>query len=125
MSLVLDAGALIAIERRSRRVVALVDHAQRAGLDVRTSAAVVAQVWRGDARQAILAVLLAGTDVTPLDHVAARATGAVLASSGTRDIVDAHLVMIVRPGDDVVTSDGGDIRRLLDDRRIRAQVVDV
>ena len=48
----LDAGALIAIDRGDRQVLAQVEDADRAGDPVRTNAMAVAQVWRdGKGRQ--------------------------------------------------------------------------
>jgi hypothetical protein len=67
MSLVLDAGALLAIDRRNRRVGAMLRVAQQTRIPVRTSAAAVAQVWRHGARQARLARVLAGVAVASLD----------------------------------------------------------
>ncbi len=47
MSLLLDAGALIAYERGSRTVQAFLERAYRQSDDVRTTTAVVAQSWHG------------------------------------------------------------------------------
>ena len=52
-------------------------------------APVVAQSWRGSARQVQLAGLLAGCDVEVMDDGQARAVGALAARAGTTDIVDA------------------------------------
>lgn len=46
MDLVLDAGALIAIDRADRRVAGLVELGRRAGATLVTVAPVVAQAWR-------------------------------------------------------------------------------
>lgn len=45
--LCLDVGALIAVERRDRRVVRLIEVALEFGRSVSIPAPVVAQVWRG------------------------------------------------------------------------------
>ena len=66
MALVLDAGALIAIERSDRQLRAVLQNAHDRAVPVRTSAAVVGQVWRGGARQAVLARALAGVEVAGL-----------------------------------------------------------
>jgi hypothetical protein len=55
--MVLDAGALIAIERGAVPVRGYVLLADRGHVALTTSAAVVAQVWRGGNRQARLARL--------------------------------------------------------------------
>lgn len=112
MALLLDAGALIAYDRRNEFVVALIESAQRKGVVLRTSTAVVAQVWRDGARQARLARLLAGVDELELTKKASRATGLLLAASGTLDVVDAGLVEFARDGDEIVTTDPADIAHL-------------
>ena len=63
MTAVLDAGALIAVDRRDRRVGAMLRVLQQQSVPLVSSAAVVAQVWRRPARQANLARVLAGVDV--------------------------------------------------------------
>jgi hypothetical protein len=55
---VLDAGALIALDRGAAEVRGYVLLADRDLVALSTSAAVVAQVWRGDPRQARLTRLL-------------------------------------------------------------------
>lgn len=45
-ALVLDAGALIAVDRNDRAMLARLRAAERHGLELRTNAMVVAQVWR-------------------------------------------------------------------------------
>ncbi len=58
-SLILDAGALVAVDRGDRAMIARLQVAQRAGLELRSNAMVVAQVWRDrHGRQASLARLL-------------------------------------------------------------------
>jgi hypothetical protein len=109
MAIVLDAGALIACERGSAFVIGMLADAHRRNVPVRTSAAVVAQVWRGGAQQALLARTLTGTSEVPLDSERARAIGALLASSGHRDVVDAAIVDIADEGDTIVTGDPDDI----------------
>jgi len=112
VTLLLDAGALIAYERRSRVVRALVEEAQRRDERVGTTTAVVAQMWRGGPRQARLTLLLRGLDEVPLTSARARPIGVLLARSGTADVVDASLVDIAHDGDEVLTSDPHDIGRL-------------
>jgi hypothetical protein len=114
MSLVLDAGALLAIDRRNRRVGALLRVAQQERIPVRTSPAAVAQVWRHGARQAPLARVLAGVAVPPLDLETGKRLGALLTTTGSSDVVDAHVASLAHPGDQVLTSDPDDLRKLLD-----------
>lgn len=69
MTLILDAGALLAAERGSRDLVALVKRERLAGRAPATHGGVVGQVWRGGAgRQVGLARLLAGVHVVALDE---------------------------------------------------------
>jgi hypothetical protein len=63
VNLVLDAGALISIDRDDRRTAGLIELGWRSGAGLVTTAPVVGQVWRGSARQARLARLLAMIEV--------------------------------------------------------------
>ncbi len=111
---VLDAGALIAIERGDQRARAYVFLAEQGHVALATSAAVVAQVWRGGARQVRLARLL-GSDLVaevPLDALASRRIGAIAAALGASDVSDGHVAVIALERDAVVvTSDADDIAR--------------
>ena len=120
MGLVLDAGGLIAVDRLDRKVGAILRVAQQEKMSVRTSAAVVAQVWRSGSLQANLARVLAGIEAASLDSVAGRSVGELLALSSTADVVDGHLGIIVRSGDTVLTSDPKDIKKILNARGVSA-----
>lgn len=109
---VCDAGALIAIERGDKRARGLLR--QRLG-PVIIPAPVLAQVWRDGARQARLAAFIdaRGTIVEPLDKLAAKAVGGILARSGTADVVDASVVVSARRHQALVlTSDAADLLRI-------------
>jgi hypothetical protein len=111
--LVLDAGAFVAVGQGDRAVVALVKREQLAGRPPVTSGAVVAQVWRGGRdTQVPVAMLLAGTSVVPVDDSPGRRAGMLLARSGGSDAVDATVVRLAADGDDILTSDPGDLRGL-------------
>lgn len=125
MALILDAGALIAIDRRDRTVGAMLRVAQSDQVVVRTSAAAVAQTWRDGARQANLARVLAGVDERALDPEAGRRVGGLLGASGTSEVVDGHVALLTGAGDDLLTSDPGDLRRLLESRGVDANVIEV
>lgn len=112
MSLLLDAGALIAFERGSRTVQAFLERAARSGEDVRTSTAVVAQAWHGDPRQARLAMLLRGVREFELTSARARAVGQLLRLAGATDVADGSLIEVANDGDEILTSDPGDMRAL-------------
>lgn len=112
MALILDAGAFIAYDRRNAEVIALIESAQRKGIAIRTSTAVVAQVWRDGARQARLARLLNGTGQIELTKKVSWSIGILLASSGTSDVVDATLIDFALNGDEILTSDPLDLVHL-------------
>jgi hypothetical protein len=122
VTVILDAGALLAIERRNSRFLAHLREAQRRKVPVRTSSAVVAQVWRGGPKQAELARQLPAIDQRPLGDDAARAIGALLGSSRTSDVVDGHIALLCAVRDAVFTSDPDDIEHLLDTRGVAAVV---
>ena len=76
-------------------------------------APVVAQSWRGGGRQALLARLLTGCHVEPLDDGQARSVGSLATRAATTDIVDACVVEgALRRHDLVVSSDPGDLRAI-------------
>ena len=125
MKVVLDAGALVAIDRRDRKIGALLAglHARR--VPFHTSAAAVAQVWRDGRRQALLAGALAGVRVVGLGPGVERAIGELLGRTGTTEVVDAHVALLVEDGDRLLTSDVEDLSRLLAATGKVAQVVAV
>ena len=118
MNLALDAGALIGIDRDDRRTAVLIELGRRSGAGLVTTAPVVGQVCRGSARQARLARLLAMIDVRAAHLAEARAAGELMAATGTADVVDALLVLLALPGDQLLTSDPNDVRALVAERRI-------
>lgn len=125
MRAVLDAGAFIAVEKRDRRVGAMLRVLQQRRVPLVTSSAVVAQVWRDGRKQARLALVLAGVDSRALATGDDRRTGELLALSRTGDVIDAHLSLGVDEGDRVLTSDRDDLERLLEARKLDAIIVDV
>lgn len=116
MTVVLDAGALIAVDRRDRAVGAMLRVAQQQHVAVRSSGGAVAQVWRDGARQANLARVLSGVDVAALDFAAAKRIGPLLGATDSSDVVDGHVAQLVNAGDHLVTSDPDDMCRLLGSR---------
>ena len=125
MNVVLDSGALIAIDHRDRTVGAMLRVLQREGSAVESSAGVVGQVWRDGRRQANLARVLPGVNVVAIDDGMAKRVGELLDASRTRDVVDAHVALLVQPQGRVLTSDDSDIRALLRTRRVKATVIRV
>lgn len=112
MALLLDAGAFIAYERGSPVVRALLIRARTEETPVRTTCGVVAQVWRGDPRQARLAMLLNGVAQLPIDPDASHRIGVLLGRSSLTDVVDASLVDLAQPGDEILTTDPKDLSAL-------------
>jgi len=113
--IILDVGALIALDRNDRRVLVLLARARETGARVTVPATALAQAIRQPERQARLARLTRQptTDVVPLDRVDATSVGRLLAASATADIVDAHVVICARRAQQqVATSDPDDLRRL-------------
>jgi len=114
MTLVLDAGALLAIERRDRDLLLALHDEREAGRAARTHGGVIGQVWRGGGpRQASLAKALHGLEVRPLDLALGKRAGELLARTRGRDVVDAALVLLAQPGDTIATSDPEDIAVLV------------
>lgn len=112
-SIVLDAGALIAVDRQRRHRLSGFDTARATGHVLVTHPFVVAQVWRGS-RQAVLARFLKGVDVRTVDDRFGRRCGELLGTAGMDDPVDAAVVLLAHDGDRIVTSDPDDIQRLVD-----------
>jgi hypothetical protein len=113
MSLLLDAGAFLAVERGDRDVVALLKRERLARRAPLSHGGIVAQIWRGGTgRQAEVARLLRGVDVKPLDEELGRTAGVLLARARGNDAIDAALVCLASDGDDILTSDPVDLLAL-------------
>lgn len=125
MKVVLDAGALMAIDRNDRRVLGLIRVARREGAVLTTCSPVVGQVWRDGAQQANLARVLPMIDVRDVDLDDSKDGGELLRSTKGNDIVDALLSLLVSQGDQLFTSDPKDLNELLGARRVQATVVKV
>lgn len=113
MSLLLDAGAFVAVERGDRDIVALVKRERLANRAPVTHGGIVGQIWRGGSgRQAEVARLLAGVAVHALDEELGKTAGVLLARAGGTDAIDAALICLADDGDDILTSDPTDLRVL-------------
>lgn len=123
-ALVLDAGALVAVDRGDRAMVARLRVAQQHGVDLRSNAMVVAQVWRDrHGRQAGLAQLLRAVDVRAVSPQDGRQAGVLLGVTGTSDPVDATVVLLASPGDRILTSDPRDLTPLAEAAANHAVIV--
>ena len=96
--LVLDAGAFLAVQRGARDVVALVKRERVARRAPVTNGGVLAQIWRGGrGRHAEVARLIAGVEI----------------------------VCLAADGDDIMTSDPGDLRALAEAADIHVELISV
>jgi rRNA-processing protein FCF1 len=115
-SLVLDAGALIGVERRSPQIQELLRRARAREVSVVIPTVVVAQVVRSGGRQANLRRFLADSYLSfvGLDYLTALEIGGLLGDSGTADVVDACVAVYARRLNHcpVVTSDPEDLGKL-------------
>jgi hypothetical protein len=114
--LILDTGALIALERGEQRMMALLDRTLAlSGAVIHIPAGVVAQAFRDGTRQVYLRRLLRKPQakVVALDEQAAYVVGMLLGLRGMSDVVDASVIVCARRYDQaVVTGDPEDLRRL-------------
>jgi hypothetical protein len=123
-AVILDAGALLAVDRGDRPMIARLQVAQRAGLELRSNAMVVAQVWRDRrGRQVTLARLLRAVDVRAVSPGDGRDAGALLGDTGTADAIDATVALLAGPGDRILTSDPRDLMRLAEAAGNQAVIV--
>lgn len=126
---VLDAGALIAIERGDERLRAVLELTLEQGIAVHVPAPVVAEVWRGGAgRQARLAAFLArGRErehllFPALDVDVALQLGLLLARvrASRLSLADAMVAWCaIRLGGIVFSSDPDDLAQILPPEQIR------
>ena len=124
--LVLDAGALVALERLDRDVIALLKRERLARQAPVTHGGVIGQVWRGGGgRQANLSRLLAGIDVVPLDEQLGRRVGMLLKQTKTSDVVDAAVALLAKDGDEILTSDARDLLPLVRASGAHVDVIEV
>jgi len=117
----LDSGALIALDRNDRRVIALLARAREIGAHITLPATALAQAVRRPSRQARLSRLARQptTELVTLDRADATRVGLLLAARRTSDIVDAHVVICARRNaQPIVTSDPEDLAHLDPEARL-------
>lgn len=123
--IVLDSGALIGLEKRNARAVAVLQEATRRNYQILIPATVLAQTWRNSPRRHAISRLLKAHTVTvaELSESHALAVGALLAVTGAADVVDAHVIVVAHAVQAimVVTSDPDDLTAL--DPAVRLHVV--
>ena len=130
MSLVLDAGALIALDRNNRNVWAMLRIASDDAQIVQVPVAAIAQAWRNSSRQVLLIRALRHCEEITLDAPAARAAGLLCGRSGTADIIDASVALTAaglgrRIPVSVLTSDPDYLHHLLAILRADVNIVEV
>jgi predicted nucleic acid-binding protein len=112
--LTLDAGALIAYERGDERVREILAVAYARGLVPTIPAVALAEVWRGDAKDARVARLLKACSIEALDERLARAAGRLRRATPEASTIDACVAVgVSQRVDTVATSDPDDLRKLL------------
>jgi len=113
--IMLDAGALIALDRGDKRMIALLKEALVQRLTFRVPSGVVGQAWRNGRTQVSLSRFLRTDEVEiiPLDEQLARTCGELCGATRTSDIIDASVVILARQRrDSIVTSHPQDLRRI-------------
>jgi len=118
-----DTGALIAADRNDRRMWALQAGFLALEVSPTVPAPVLAEAWRGGARQAGLARLLAPCTTESLTEEQAKSVGTLAARARHDDIVDVTVVEgAIRRQDAVVTSNPTHIRMIADAIRSRLTI---
>jgi predicted nucleic acid-binding protein len=108
----LDAGALIALERRSARMLRIVDAAAQADERITVPTVALAEWWRGKPSKR-MARLLEGVELEPLEARLASLAGDALAAVRGATTIDAIVVAsAAQRGDTIFTSDVEDLDRL-------------
>lgn len=124
MTIVLDAGGLLAIERGDRDVIAELKRALLRDETPRTHGGVLAQVWRGGKRrQAALFRALPSIEVVPLDRALGERAGVLLGRARGADAIDAAVILIAMDGDLVLTSDPDDLRALAETAAVHVELI--
>ncbi|MGB7587250.1 MAG: hypothetical protein WBM00_00920 [Solirubrobacterales bacterium] len=114
-TLVLDAGALIGLERGGEMAIVMAKKAHERGGQTVIPASVLAQVWRGGPKAGRLAKIVAGSDIDSLGEDRAKEIGIRLGAQGGKDIADAHVACCAVEHQAIVaTSDRADIESLIE-----------
>lgn len=129
-ALVLDSGALIALDRNDRAMWAILRVANDEGDAIRVPAGTIAQAWRDGSRQALLIRALRYCEEVPLDGPVARAAGLLCGRTATADVIDASVAVAAAGSaryDDVavLTSDPHDLSALLATLEVDVHIIPV
>jgi predicted nucleic acid-binding protein len=108
-----DTGALVAIERRRRPMLAFMTDALERGLRITVPTCVVGEWWRG--QRGPVARILDAVVVEPLTLALAKLAGEAMAIVRGASLVDAVVVAsAAQRGDVVLTGDLADLSRIRD-----------
>jgi predicted nucleic acid-binding protein len=111
ISITLDTGALIALERGAKRIRALLLGMKEQHAVVTVPAVVLAEWWRTDSKRNRL--LLSGFTIEPTTARLARIAGEAMAEVPAATAIDAIVMTsAAQRGDTVFTSDIDDLERL-------------
>ena len=114
MTIIFDAGALIAAERNDSRLATLIHAALKTRTPILIPTVVIAEIWRASkTHPRIASALKVASAETGLSSALAREVGALIAAAGGAGIVDATVTAIAAahlPAT-IVTSDPDDIQR--------------
>ncbi len=109
--IVFDTGALIALERRKQRALALWTLAQIDKRDIVVPGVVIAEWWR--ARTDVREKIVAGITIEPVDARLGRLAGEAMAATPGSTVVDAIVMALAASlGAVVFTSDVDDLEEL-------------
>lgn len=114
---VFDAGAFIALERRAPLLLGILEEALHGTVEVVLPRTVIAQVWRGNPRQANVGRLISAgrkrdspVIIDELTAERAKEIGVTIGKTSHPDVVDVHVALIAAErGHAVITSDDADI----------------
>lgn len=127
----LDAGALIQVDRGNQEVLSALKVAFDRGEVVDVPTGVIGQAWRDPDRQVLLSRTLSRCNEVNLDGPTARAGGQLCGRAATSDVIDASVALAVAyardSGEDVtlLTSDSNELAVLLSVLNTQARIVDV
>ncbi|MGI8413231.1 MAG: PIN domain-containing protein [Solirubrobacteraceae bacterium] len=122
-TIVYDSGALLAAEDGDERMWAIHKRVMARGVQPVVPATVIAEVWRGGARQHRLGQFVQSCDVERFSDQSARAAG-VLLSAAPHGVVDASVVeCALRRGSPCVTGNRSHLVDLAGARRIN--IIDI
>ncbi len=108
--LTLDTGALVALERRDRRMSLVFRTACERKIRMTVPAPVLTEWWRGPSR--IRSLIRSSVTIEPLDEPLAATAGEALAAIAGSTVDAIVMASAARRGDIVYTSDWDDLCRL-------------